>query len=98
MFVRFLFPSTLFGERSEYDGDNDDMNHRKKGEENMITANKDIRMAMYRYRVTNWKLADALGISEATFSRRIRYELPKDVKREYMEAIKRVARENGMDE
>ena len=39
--------------------------------------NKDVRIAARQARVPLWKIADALGVSEATFTRMMRRELPK---------------------
>ena len=40
--------------------------------------NQEIRTAARKARVPLWKIADALGVSEATFTRMMRRELPKD--------------------
>ena len=40
--------------------------------------NEEIRIAARKARVPFWKIADAWGISEATFTRMMRRELPRD--------------------
>lgn len=59
----------------------------------MITANTVIRRAMHRYGVPYWLLAHALGCSEGTLYRRMRFELPEDEQRQYLAMIEEIARE-----
>ena len=52
-------------------------------------ANEDIRKAIRKANLTQWKIADFLGISEVTFCRRLRKELPKEEKEEIFELIEK---------
>lgn len=53
--------------------------------------NQVIRTAARKARVPLWKIADALGISEATFTRMMRRELPKDKHDQIMSIIEKEA-------
>ena len=48
--------------------------------------NQEIRTAARQARIPLWKIADALGVSEATFTRMMRRELPKE-KQEQIKTI-----------
>lgn len=50
-------------------------------------ANKDIKRAIGGRGLTQWQVADALGISEATFYRKMRKELPEDEKQKILAVI-----------
>lgn len=52
-------------------------------------ANEDIRKAIKKANLTQWKIADFLGISEVTLCRRLRKELPKEEKEEIFELIEK---------
>lgn len=45
-------------------------------------ANNDIREAAKQKRIPLWKIADALGITDASFSRKLRHELNEDKKQQ----------------
>ncbi len=49
--------------------------------------NKDIRIAMNHSKVKQWEVADQLGISEFTYSRWLRKELPDEKKKMILQAI-----------
>ena len=49
--------------------------------------NQDIRMALKRKGLCLWQLADQLGISEATMTRKLRKELSNDEKQKLHEII-----------
>ncbi len=53
--------------------------------------NQDIRDMLKDNGLTQWDLCKALELSEMTLYRRLRDELPKDQKQEYMNAIKKLA-------
>lgn len=53
--------------------------------------NQEIRTAARNARVPLWKIADALGVSEATFTRMMRRELPKDKHDQIMSIIEKEA-------
>jgi len=50
-------------------------------------ANKDIKRAIGGRGLTQWQVADALGISEATFYRKMRNELPAEEKQKILAVI-----------
>ena len=52
-----------------------------------LTANKEIRDALAARNMSQWKLADALGIHEETLCRKLRRELPDDEKARLISAI-----------
>ncbi|MBR5338082.1 MAG: hypothetical protein IK152_08875 [Lachnospiraceae bacterium] len=52
--------------------------------------NEDIRAYAKVKKVKLWQIADALGISDAQLSRKMRYELDVSSKREIMEHIDRI--------
>lgn len=41
-----------------------------------------------------WKIANALGIAEATFSRKLRFELPEDETQKILDIIDELAKED----
>ena len=55
----------------------------------MITkANLEIRKAIKEAKLTQWKVADLMGYSEATIVRKLRKELPQEEKTKILEIIK----------
>ena len=55
--------------------------------------NIEIRTAYMQAGIKQWQLAEALGVSETHFSRKLREELPQEEKEKILEAIKRIVRE-----
>ena len=55
--------------------------------------NLEIRTAYMQAGIKQWQLAEALGVSETHFSRKMREELPKEEKEKILETIKRIAGE-----
>lgn len=55
--------------------------------------NIEIRKAMKDRRLFNYELAEALGISEFTLSRKLRKELPQDEKNKILEIIDQLSKE-----
>lgn len=53
-----------------------------------MKANLDLRQAATAANVRLWQVAEALGITDATFSRRLRRELPREEKQKILEIIK----------
>lgn len=45
--------------------------------------------------VPQWKIADALGVSEPTLTRWLRHELPEEKQKQILEAIERLAEGSG---
>lgn len=52
-----------------------------------MTHNIDIREAARRKRIPLWKIADALGITDSSFSRMLRHELSEDKKQHIRKII-----------
>lgn len=55
--------------------------------------NTDIRKYAKAHGVRLWQIADELGISEITMSRKLRYELSEDEKQKILEIINELAEE-----
>lgn len=56
-------------------------------------ANVEIRSALMKYGIRHWKLAEALGISETHFSRKLRHELPPQEREKILAIIEDLAKE-----
>ncbi len=56
----------------------------------MSEQNKDIRTSIKESGVHMYEIAHELGISDAWFSKLLRYELPAEKKTEIMQAIERI--------
>ncbi len=52
--------------------------------------NKDIRRAIFDADLKHWQIASALGMSEATLSRKLRTELPDEEKQKILQAINEI--------
>lgn len=52
-----------------------------------MKANSDLRQAAIEAHVRLWQVATALGITDSTFSRRLRRELPQEEKQKIFEII-----------
>ena len=57
--------------------------------------NQKIRDELKKNRLTQWELAERLGISEFTLSRRLRKELPESETKHILTVIKKKGGENG---
>ena len=53
--------------------------------------NRKIRDAARAAKVGLWEVADALGISEPTMTRKLRYELPTNEQEKFLVLIERIA-------
>ena len=56
-------------------------------------CNQDIRCAASGARVKLWQIADALGIADCNFSRKLRKELPQDEKEKIFSIIQQLSEE-----
>lgn len=56
-------------------------------------ANLDVRAAAVSSGVRLWQVADALGIADASLSRKLRKELPPEEKERIFAIIKRLSKE-----
>lgn len=57
-------------------------------------TNKDVREAAKTSGVLLWQIADALGIADATFSRKLRKELSEAEKAKIFDIIERLKKED----
>lgn len=53
--------------------------------------NNDIRTAAKDQKVKMWEIAEALGIQDSAFSRKLRHELSEQEKAEVLEVIRSIA-------
>lgn len=58
--------------------------------------NNDIKAKAKEARVKQWEIAEKLGITEFTFSRRLRHELPDSEKSRIMSIIDELAKEKAV--
>ena len=58
-----------------------------------MQKNVDIRRAAARSGVKLWQIADALGMTDGNFSRKLRKELPQEEKAEILAIIERIPME-----
>lgn len=58
-------------------------------------CNNEIRQAAKENGVFLYRLADRLGCSESTVNRLLRFELPDDKKKDLLELIKEIGKENN---
>ena len=56
-------------------------------------CNKEIREAAKRAGVHLWQVADACGLNDGNFSRKLRKELPQEEKQNILEIIERLSKE-----
>ena len=56
-------------------------------------ANTDIKLQAAGAGVRLWQIADAIGITDSSFSRKLRRELPAEEKARYMEIIAKLSDE-----
>lgn len=55
--------------------------------------NIEVRNAAGGYGLKLWQVADALGMNDSAFSRKLRKELPQEEKEKILEIIDRLAKE-----
>ena len=55
--------------------------------------NREIRMIARENAVFLWEIAERLGITDASFSRKLRHELPEDEKQKIFKIINDIAKE-----
>ena len=58
-------------------------------------CNQDIRRAAAGAGVKLWQIADALGIADCNFSRKLRKELPQEQKEKIFSIIRKLSQEVG---
>ena len=56
-------------------------------------CNQDIRQTATKSSVRLWRIADALGITDSSFSRRLRKELPQEEKEKIFSIIQKLSQE-----
>ena len=59
----------------------------------MEMSNLEIRKEMKKHRLFNYEVAEAMGISEFTLSRKLRKELPQEEKEKILQIIDQLAKE-----
>ena len=59
----------------------------------MEVANKEIRKAIEKSGLYKYQIAHEIGVSDAWFSKILRYELPEEKKAEIRKAIKKLKKE-----
>lgn len=60
--------------------------------------NLDIRNKISEFNLKYWEVAENLGITDSTFSRRLRKELPEEEKTKILKVISRLMLENKKEE
>lgn len=63
---------------------------------NQAQSNKDIRAAAAAAGVFLWQIAEAIGVTDGTFSRKLRRELPDDEKAEILQVIQKLSTSSKM--
>lgn len=63
-----------------------------------MKRNGAIREAAKAKGVRMWRIAEAMGINEAVFSRKLRYELPEKEAQKILAVIDRIAKEDAEDD
>ncbi len=58
-------------------------------------ANQEVRRAAEVAKVKLWEVAFAMGVSDNTLTRRLRFELPEDEKQRYLDTIQRLKEKGG---
>lgn len=58
-------------------------------------ANREIRRAAAMYGLRLWQVAEAVGMNDSAFSRKLRRELSQEDKERVLAAIKELAKEVG---
>lgn len=61
------------------------------------TKNNEIRQKAKSAGVNLWQISEALGMSEFTFSRKLRHELPEEERLKILGIIERIAKEGGAE-
>ena len=56
-------------------------------------CNQDIRQTATKPSVRLWRIADALGITDSSFSRKLRKELPQEEKERIFSIIQKLSQE-----
>lgn len=57
--------------------------------------NTKVREAAKKHGIAHWSIAEALGISEYAFSRKLRHEFSDEYREEVISVIKKLAKEKG---
>lgn len=60
--------------------------------------NLDLRNSAKAAGIPLWRIADALGVSEPTMTRKLRHELPENEKKQLLDLIKQLAKEAETDD
>ncbi len=60
-------------------------------------CNMDLRQKAKEKDVFFWQIAEKLGVSEATMTRRLRFELPEQEKQKYLSIIDKLSAEKEIN-
>lgn len=64
--------------------------------QNVNKSNSEIRKAAAESKVYLWEIAERIGVTETTFVKRLRKELPEDQKKEILTIIGELAAEKAV--
>ncbi len=56
-------------------------------------ANQEVRQAAKAAGIKLWQVAEALGLNDSAFSRKLRHELPEETRRQALVIIERLRKE-----
>jgi hypothetical protein len=59
-------------------------------------ANSDVRAEMKRTGVTQWQIADVIGVCEMTITRKLRHEMDNAEKAEMLAVIEQIRERTGL--
>ena len=62
---------------------------------NIHAANSDIRQAAFSSGVYLWEIAEAIGVTDGTFSRKLLLELDEKEKKEILKIIETISKRKG---
>lgn len=91
IFVFFIVASTLMLLYNYYSKLKGRLQQQHGGDYKM--SNQDIRRTAAGAGVKLWQIADALGMADCSFSRKLRKELPQDEKEKIFSIIQQLAKE-----
>lgn len=69
--------------------------HPTNQQEDIKLKNQDLRKTAKAAGIPLWRIAEALGISEPTMTRKLRHELPESEKQQLLSLIRQLAKEGS---
>ena len=93
---RFRMPVGLLSDQEEFDStwmDKEKFETARKGDcsLNFTRKNNKIREAALNYQVPFWVIAEALGMRDEAFSKKLRHELPEEEQAKILNIIQKIA-------